>query len=75
MPVLPLWSNLSGLLSCDNGLYYHVSGWHHYLLSHFLKPLLFFHVFFFPDIPEIPESIKFCKSLEIADFSGNPLSR
>ncbi|XP_035753483.1 protein scribble homolog isoform X4 [Egretta garzetta] len=27
------------------------------------------------DIPEIPESIKFCKSLEIADFSGNPLSR
>ncbi len=25
--------------------------------------------------PEIPESIKFCKSLEIADFSGNPLSR
>uniref|UniRef100_A0A803V2J7 Scribble planar cell polarity protein n=1 Tax=Ficedula albicollis TaxID=59894 RepID=A0A803V2J7_FICAL len=24
---------------------------------------------------EIPESIKFCKSLEIADFSGNPLSR
>uniref|UniRef100_A0A4W3GMS8 Scribble planar cell polarity protein n=1 Tax=Callorhinchus milii TaxID=7868 RepID=A0A4W3GMS8_CALMI len=26
-------------------------------------------------IPEIPESIKFCKSLEIADFSGNPLSR
>lgn len=30
---------------------------------------------FFPDIPEIPESIKFCKSLEIADFSGNPLSR
>jgi protein scribble len=28
-----------------------------------------------PDIPEIPESIKFCKALEIADFSGNPLSR
>lgn len=27
------------------------------------------------DIPEIPESIKFCKALEIADFSGNPLSR
>ncbi|KAB0393015.1 hypothetical protein E2I00_010729, partial [Balaenoptera physalus] len=26
------------------------------------------------DIPEIPESIKFCKALEIADFSGNPLS-
>lgn len=24
---------------------------------------------------EIPESIKFCKALEIADFSGNPLSR
>lgn len=27
------------------------------------------------DIPEIPESIKFCRALEIADFSGNPLSR
>uniref|UniRef100_A0A8C9XT67 Protein scribble homolog n=1 Tax=Sander lucioperca TaxID=283035 RepID=A0A8C9XT67_SANLU len=26
-------------------------------------------------IPEIPESIKFCRALEIADFSGNPLSR
>lgn len=31
--------------------------------------------FFFADIPEIPESIKFCRALEIADFSGNPLSR
>ncbi|KAF4089750.1 hypothetical protein AMELA_G00069670 [Ameiurus melas] len=27
------------------------------------------------DIPEIPETIKFCKALEIADFSGNPLTR
>uniref|UniRef100_A0A493TH89 Protein scribble homolog n=1 Tax=Anas platyrhynchos platyrhynchos TaxID=8840 RepID=A0A493TH89_ANAPP len=35
----------------------------------------FFFFFFSTDIPEIPESIKFCKSLEIADFSGNPLSR
>uniref|UniRef100_A0A3Q3F918 Protein scribble homolog n=1 Tax=Labrus bergylta TaxID=56723 RepID=A0A3Q3F918_9LABR len=26
------------------------------------------------NIPEIPESIKFCRALEIADFSGNPLS-
>lgn len=34
------------------------------------------HLFFSPaDIPEIPESIKFCRALEIADFSGNPLSR
>lgn len=31
--------------------------------------------FLLTDIPEIPESIKFCKALEIADFSGNPLSR
>lgn len=31
--------------------------------------------FFLADIPEIPESIKFCRALEIADFSGNPLSR
>ena len=31
--------------------------------------------FLLADIPEIPESIKFCKALEIADFSGNPLSR
>uniref|UniRef100_A0A8C2H640 Protein scribble homolog n=1 Tax=Cyprinus carpio TaxID=7962 RepID=A0A8C2H640_CYPCA len=27
------------------------------------------------DISEIPENIKFCQALEIADFSGNPLSR
>uniref|UniRef100_A0A8I3RVW9 Leucine rich repeat containing 1 n=1 Tax=Canis lupus familiaris TaxID=9615 RepID=A0A8I3RVW9_CANLF len=27
------------------------------------------------DIPEIPESISFCKALQIADFSGNPLTR
>uniref|UniRef100_A0A670I4I2 Leucine rich repeat containing 1 n=1 Tax=Podarcis muralis TaxID=64176 RepID=A0A670I4I2_PODMU len=27
------------------------------------------------DIPEIPESISFCKSLQVADFSGNPLTR
>uniref|UniRef100_A0A3B4F0H9 Protein scribble homolog n=1 Tax=Pundamilia nyererei TaxID=303518 RepID=A0A3B4F0H9_9CICH len=27
-----------------------------------------------PKISEIPESIKFCRALEIADFSGNPLS-
>lgn len=34
------------------------------------------HLLFSPtDIPEIPESIKFCRALEIADFSGNPLSR
>uniref|UniRef100_A0A3Q3B1Y4 Protein scribble homolog n=1 Tax=Kryptolebias marmoratus TaxID=37003 RepID=A0A3Q3B1Y4_KRYMA len=26
------------------------------------------------NIPEIPESIKFCRALEIADFSGNPLT-
>ncbi|KAB0394440.1 hypothetical protein E2I00_006549, partial [Balaenoptera physalus] len=26
-------------------------------------------------IPEIPESISFCKALQIADFSGNPLTR
>ncbi|KAJ6665934.1 hypothetical protein lerEdw1_001406 [Lerista edwardsae] len=26
-------------------------------------------------IPEIPESISFCKSLQVADFSGNPLTR
>lgn len=35
----------------------------------------FFFFSFFADIPEIPESIKFCRALEIADFSGNPLSR
>lgn len=27
------------------------------------------------DIPEIPESIAFCKALQVADFSGNPLTR
>ncbi|KAL7987990.1 hypothetical protein Chor_006909 [Crotalus horridus] len=27
------------------------------------------------NIPEIPESISFCKSLQVADFSGNPLTR
>ncbi|XP_026982696.1 leucine-rich repeat-containing protein 1 isoform X3 [Sagmatias obliquidens] len=30
---------------------------------------------FLTDIPEIPESISFCKALQIADFSGNPLTR
>jgi len=39
-------------------------------------PLLPPYLLFSPaDIPEIPESIKFCRALEIADFSGNPLSR
>uniref|UniRef100_A0A8D0GP27 Leucine rich repeat containing 1 n=1 Tax=Sphenodon punctatus TaxID=8508 RepID=A0A8D0GP27_SPHPU len=36
------------------------------------------HIFFFlfsSDIPEIPESISFCKALQVADFSGNPLTR
>lgn len=27
------------------------------------------------DISEIPENIKLCQALEIADFSGNPLTR
>ncbi|KAF2987282.1 hypothetical protein EK904_000094 [Melospiza melodia maxima] len=26
------------------------------------------------DIPEIPESISFCRALQVADFSGNPLT-
>lgn len=60
-------------------LFYCVSGCQQYLVSHFphdgFSSSLFFFFFFPTDIPEIPESIKFCKSLEIADFSGNPLSR
>lgn len=27
------------------------------------------------DIMEIPESISYCKALQVADFSGNPLTR
>lgn len=27
------------------------------------------------DIVEIPESISYCKALQVADFSGNPLTR
>ena len=29
----------------------------------------------FVDIEDIPESIKFCKNLQVLDFSCNPLSK
>ncbi len=29
----------------------------------------------FPDIPDIPENIKECHSLQIVDFSSNPIPR
>lgn len=31
--------------------------------------------FLHADIMEIPESISYCKALQVADFSGNPLTR
>jgi len=27
------------------------------------------------DIEDIPENIKYCKNLQVADFSSNPLQR
>lgn len=37
--------------------------------------IFYLHFYCFPDIMEIPESISYCKALQVADFSGNPLTR
>lgn len=31
--------------------------------------------FSYLDILELPDSISYCKALQVADFSGNPLTR
>ena len=41
----------------------------------FLTAVCNIDLFFHSDILEIPESISHCKALQVADFSGNPLTR
>lgn len=45
-----------------------------FFLIYFLY-MTFYSKYFFSDIPDIPENIKFLKSLQNADFSSNPLTK